>query len=83
MLKKRAVVQANPELNSMLSNAEISEGDVLFRSDEYIQIGCDLRNLAALNSILSASVDIGNCEFCSIEHMNCLRRFVGQVFLIS
>jgi tRNA wybutosine-synthesizing protein 4 len=62
MLKKRAVVQSTPELNSMLVNVETSDGDVLFRSDQYLQLGCDLRDLKTLSKVLQAAEDIDNCE---------------------
>jgi len=62
MIKKRMVVQHTSELNSMLTNVEVSEGDVLFRSDQYLQLGCDLRDLANLERVLQDTVDIKNCE---------------------
>ncbi|KAG9248031.1 leucine carboxyl methyltransferas-like protein 2 [Calycina marina] len=59
MLKKRNVVHNTVELYSMLSNpSELIEGDVLFRSDEYIQLGCDLRDLPSLHSALSSVIDL-------------------------
>lgn len=69
MLRKRAVVQTTPELNTMLSNIEISEGDVLFKSNEYIQLGCDLRNLAALKNMIWETIDIENCKFGLCERI--------------
>lgn len=69
MLKKRVVVQGTPELNSMLSNIEVSEGDVLFRSEQYLQLGCDLRNLTALHKALAGAVDIENCKLVPACHL--------------
>jgi tRNA wybutosine-synthesizing protein 4 len=65
MLRKRDVVQGNPELHSMLSNIDVSDGEVLFRSEQYLQIGCDLRDLPALDAILASAVDIENCRLIS------------------
>src|SRR4051812_36487671 len=62
MLKKRAVVQSTTELNSMLTNIETTEHEVLFLSDQYIQLGCDLRDLASLNRILGMVVDTEKCK---------------------
>lgn len=62
MLKKRAAVQSTSELNSMLTNIKTSENDVLFRSDQYIQLGCDLRDLGALDQVLASVVDVENCK---------------------
>jgi tRNA wybutosine-synthesizing protein 4 len=62
IIKKRMVVQNTSELNSMLTNIEVSEGDCLFRSDQYLQLGCDLRDLTNLERVLQDKVDIKNCE---------------------
>lgn len=62
MLKKRNVVENTEELKALLSNVEVSEGDVLFRSDQYLQIGCDLRDLEGFDRILSGAVDLKNCK---------------------
>ncbi|PVH80226.1 LCM-domain-containing protein [Cadophora sp. DSE1049] len=75
MLKKRAVVQSIAELNSMLTNIEVSENDVLFRSDQYIQLGCDLRDLRGLDRVLGGVVDVAQCSILftaevSITYMN-------------
>lgn len=71
MLKKRAVVQTTAELNSMLTNIEISEGDVLFRSDQYIQLGCDLRDIGSLGRVLGSVVDIEKCKLHPLCSHNC------------
>ena len=48
---------------------------MLLRSDEYLQIGCDLRDLQLLDQILTSAVDIENCKVLltaevSITYMN-------------
>lgn len=59
MAKKRDVVQSTAALNSMLANIKnLPGGKILFRSDEYIQLGCDLRDLNGLEKVLSSVVDI-------------------------
>lgn len=63
IIKKRMVVQNTSELNSMLTNVEVSEGDVLFRSDQYLQLGCDLRDITNLERVLQDMVDIKNCKW--------------------
>lgn len=62
MLKKRDVVENTKDLKSLLSNIEVSDDDVLLRSDQYFQIGCDLRDLGSLNRILSSAFDLENCK---------------------
>ena len=60
----------------MLSNVKvIEEGDLLLRSDQYIQLGCDLRDLARLIRALNQVVDMENCSVLftaevSITYMN-------------
>lgn len=63
MVKKQTVVRNTPELNSMLTNLDIQEGDVLLSSDQYLQLGCDLRDLKRLEEIISKVLDINNCSF--------------------
>jgi tRNA wybutosine-synthesizing protein 4 len=61
MLKKRTIVQSTNELNSLLTNVRVSDGDILMQSDEYIQLGCDLKDLLSFTRILASAVDIKNC----------------------
>ncbi|KAL2069793.1 hypothetical protein VTL71DRAFT_14472 [Oculimacula yallundae] len=75
MLKKRTVVQNTSELNSMLTGINIAENDILFKSDQYIQLGCDLRDLQALERVLGSVVDVENSTLLftaevSITYMN-------------
>jgi tRNA wybutosine-synthesizing protein 4 len=75
MLKKRDVVQNTHELTSMLTNVEQLAGDVLLRSDQYLQLGCDLRDLPRLDKALESVLDMKNSLFLltaevSITYMN-------------
>lgn len=64
MIKKQTVVQNAPELNSMLTNLNvIQNGDILLSSDQYLQLGCDLRDLKRLEETISKVVDIEKCSF--------------------
>jgi tRNA wybutosine-synthesizing protein 4 len=59
MEKKRDMVRNTAELNTMLTNLSIPEsGKVLLRSDQYLQIGCDLRDLSQLSAVLASAVDL-------------------------
>lgn len=62
MVKKRDLVNSTKELKSLLTNLEILEGNILVRSDEYLQLGCDLRDLKLLDQTLANAVDIHNCQ---------------------
>ena len=62
MEKKCDVVRNTIELNAMLTNLSIPEsGKVLLRSDQYLQMGCDLRDVSELSSVLASAVDLEKC----------------------
>lgn len=68
-MRKREMVKNTTELNNMLKNLTCpTEGDVMLRSDQYMQIGCDLRDLTKLQKLLSAEFDLENTiVFCTAE----------------
>lgn len=75
MLKKRDVVQNTHELFSKFSNVEPSMGEILLRSDQYLQVGCDLRDLHLLEMTLASIMDLHNSVILftaevSITYMN-------------
>jgi tRNA wybutosine-synthesizing protein 4 len=46
----------------MFTNVEFpKDGDVMLRSDQYLQIGCDLRDLKLLNTSVNVALDVENC----------------------
>jgi len=62
MIKKRDMVKATVELNSSLTNLLCSDGDdLLLRSDQYVQVGCDLRDIPALSRALSRIANLDDC----------------------
>ena len=89
MLKKRDVVRSNKELTSLLSNIDVSDGNVLLRSDQYLQLGCDLRDLQALGQVLASIVDIENClilltaevsiTYMDVESADALIQWAGKL----
>ena len=76
MVKKRDVVQHTKELVGIFTNVVAhEEGPILLRSDQYIQLGCDLRDLEGLRQSLALAVDIDNSVVLftaevSITYMN-------------
>lgn len=70
MLKKRDMVNRTPELKEVFTNIEILEGDILLRSDQYLQIGCDLRDLGALDRALASSFDFENFEILFVAEVS-------------
>ncbi|RDW85720.1 hypothetical protein BP5796_04045 [Coleophoma crateriformis] len=70
MLKKRDVVMKTLELKSMFSNLEAgNSGDVLLRSDQYLQLGCDLRDLPRLDQALRSVVDTDACQILFVSEV--------------
>lgn len=69
MLKKRTVVMDTPELNTVLSNIHVEDnGDILLGSDQYFQLGCDLRDLNSLDKALGQVIDIqDSIVLCTAE----------------
>jgi tRNA wybutosine-synthesizing protein 4 len=69
ILRKRDMVQQTSELNSILKNVEYPEdGDILLRSEQYLQVGCDLRDLTKLEKFFSSEFDLSNSVvFCTAE----------------
>lgn len=89
MIKKRSIVNSTAELSSFLTNVEILEGDILLRSDQYLQVGCDLRNLKLLSQTLASAIDIENClvlltaevsiTYMNVEAANALIEWAGKL----
>jgi len=87
--KKRDVVRQTSELNGFLSNLEFPEGDdIILQSDQYVQIGCDLRELGKLSQSLAKIAQVENSvvlctaevsiTYMSIEAADALIEWVGS-----
>jgi tRNA wybutosine-synthesizing protein 4 len=62
MVRKRDMVQGTKELFEVLSNVETrDEESILLLSDQYVQLGCDLRDLEGLGQSLSTAINLDNC----------------------
>ncbi|POS87310.1 hypothetical protein EPUL_000714 [Erysiphe pulchra] len=70
ILRKRKLVQDVPDLSSILTNMQTSDDDVLLRSDQYLQVGCDLSEIARLHDILSQAVDIKDSSILFIAEVS-------------
>ncbi|KAI0010596.1 LCM-domain-containing protein [Xylariaceae sp. FL0662B] len=71
MENKCKVVRETPELNSLLSGLRNDAANhVLLQSDQYVPIGCDLRDLASIEAALSSFVDIAHCEFMFVAEVS-------------
>ncbi|KAJ4307068.1 tRNA methyltransferase ppm2 [Collariella sp. IMI 366227] len=73
--RKRQTVLGTPELLGMLTGVkEAGKGlvkPVVFESDKYVQIGCDLRDLKTLQQGLAAAVgDFAECEFIFVAEVS-------------
>ncbi|TVY85049.1 tRNA wybutosine-synthesizing protein [Lachnellula suecica] len=70
MLKKRDMVTRTTELQQVLTNVQVLEGDILLQSDQYIQIGCDLRDLERLNKVLSSDIDVQESQILLVAEVS-------------
>ncbi|KAK6384447.1 tRNA methyltransferase ppm2 [Exophiala oligosperma] len=63
MISKREIIRNTPRMKDLLSvNAEVpQENGIVFDSEEYVGIGCDLRNPRRLERLLKSVVDIDDC----------------------
>lgn len=68
-MRKMQMVKNTTELNNMLEELTYpAEGGVVLRSNQYMQVGCDLRDLTKLQKILSTEFDLENTiVFCTAE----------------
>ncbi|KAI1845427.1 hypothetical protein JX266_008522 [Neoarthrinium moseri] len=71
MTKKRNVVNETAELNSILTNLRHPDDPVLMlQSDQYVQIGCDLRELDRIRLAMEKVVSINDCEFMFVAEVS-------------
>ncbi|KAK8086153.1 leucine carboxyl methyltransferase 2 [Apiospora phragmitis] len=70
--KKRRNVQETPELYSVLTGLEYGndQSDLQLTSDEYVQIGCDLRQLNRIQDAMSKVISIEECEFIFVAEVS-------------
>lgn len=69
--KKCRVVQETPELCSLLIDLKTNVGNhVQLQSDQYVQIGCDLRHISDIEKALLTVVDIAHCEFMFVAEVS-------------
>lgn len=63
MMTKREIILNTPKMRDMLSpDPEQSlEKGIVLDTDDYVAIGCDLRNLQRLERLLKSVVDIDQC----------------------
>lgn len=71
--KKQRVVLNTPELSAPLSHVDDAGArspNVLLCSDRYIQIGVDLRDVAALEAALASVLDVKDCHFLFVAEVS-------------
>ena len=71
MTTKRDTILQNKQLHALLSlRQSTSPGPVLLKSAEYIAIGCDLRDLAVLDSTVRAIIGVQDCIVLCIAEVS-------------
>lgn len=70
MLTKRDIIQRNNELSTIVpipETAPVNDG-ITIRSDRYIGVGCDLKDIPKLEKILNSEFDLSKYSiFCTAE----------------
>ncbi|KAI0595774.1 leucine carboxyl methyltransferase [Biscogniauxia sp. FL1348] len=71
IMKKSLIVSQTSELISPLTGLKTSTvSPIVMQADQYIQIGCDLRDLKTLEQALSTFLDIPNCVFMFVAEVS-------------
>lgn len=72
MVNKKLVVQSTKEISDMLDHVEtMPEGDpIQLRSDQYLAIGCDLKNLRKLDDTLRGEVLPPQCQVLCLAEVS-------------
>jgi tRNA wybutosine-synthesizing protein 4 len=74
MLRKRRTVLDTPELRDKLTGLEIIDdaaSAVFLKSDQYVQIGCDLRRVKTIQDALTKAVgDVLKCSFFFVAEVS-------------
>lgn len=72
MINKKSAIQRTAEIAELLSNVEIRPDDcpVQLRSDQYLAIGCDLKNLHKLDATLRTEVLPLRCSILCLAEVS-------------
>ena len=70
MIKKCEIIERTDQIRQLLTNAQFpSPGDLIaLRSDQYLALGCDLRDVEKLSKVLAEGLDLADClVLCTAE----------------
>lgn len=72
MVNKKSAIQRTEEITVLLNNVEILHDDspVQLRSDQYLAIGCDLKNLHKLDATLKMEVLPPRCSVLCLAEVS-------------
>ena len=70
--KKCDIIKQTPELRNLLNEvtAKTKPENVLFRSQQYVAIGCDLRKIEKLDQLLKAELNIESCTILFLAEVS-------------
>jgi hypothetical protein len=71
--RKRQTVEATAELKGAFTGVKPVtdlKAPIVFESDQYVQIGCDLRQLETLRKALESVTDVENCSFLFVAEVS-------------
>ena len=72
MISKREIILNTPKMSDLLTpKADHSPGQgILLDTEEYVALGCDLRNLRRLERLLKSVIDIDQCLVLCIAEVS-------------
>lgn len=74
MRKKRSIVLETPQLRDLLGEdflvSDSDQDQILLRSDRYCQIGCDLRELEKLRTLLETLTPLAGCPVLFVAEVS-------------
>lgn len=72
MQKKSQIITEQPALRDLLDKVLISLNthDVSLRSEQYIAVGCDLRDIRQLDALLRQQFDLPSCTILVVAEVS-------------
>ena len=72
MISKREIILSTPKMKSLLTfdDEASSDSGVVFDSNEYAAVGCDLRNIRRLDRLLRSLTSLEDCLILCVAEVS-------------
>ena len=62
MLTKKGIIEATPQINDLLTTQALPKDDyTVLNANEYVAVGCDLRDITGLDTTIGSLTKQDNC----------------------